>query len=230
MRGSKILSWVVLGVMTLAVVTMLSLVMYQQGVTAAESETQQAEITALQAGLQEANARLEAEGEPPVPVPEAELGADPQPPQIILGKPGPEGGRGPAGVRGVQGRTGPGPTTAQIAAAVDDWCNAGLCQGAPGADGRDGADSTVPGPQGEKGEPGQDSTVPGPPGPQGAPGEPGPDSTVPGPRGEPGTAKPGTYTCSDGEYVGGFTVADGGGVTLACRALTPPPLTETPGE
>lgn len=69
MRGSKVLSWVVLGAITAAVVAMLGLVMYQQGVSAHDSEMQQAEIAALQAGLDEANARLEAEGEQPVPVP-----------------------------------------------------------------------------------------------------------------------------------------------------------------
>jgi len=42
--------------------------------------------------------------------------------------------------------------------------------GPPGADGEDGADSTVPGPPGEDGE---DSTVPGPPGADGAEGQPG---------------------------------------------------------
>jgi hypothetical protein len=75
--------------------------------------------------------------------------------------------------------------------------------GPPGADGKDGADSTIPGP------PGTDSTVPGPQGEpgtqgvQGIQGNTGADSTVPGPKGDPGTTtwagitdKPSTFTPS----------------------------------
>jgi hypothetical protein len=65
-------------------------------------------------------------------------------------------------------------------------------------------------------------------GPQGDAGVDGKD----GADGRPGTAKPGTYSCPDGEYVGGFTVADDGAVTLSCRAPTPPPVIDppTPGD
>jgi hypothetical protein len=35
--------------------------------------------------------------------------------------------------------------------------------------------------------------------------------------GQDGTAKPGTYTCPEGEAMTGFTVADDGSVTVACR-------------
>lgn len=62
--------------------------------------------------------------------------------------------------------------------------------GEPGKDGRDGSDSTVPGPAGSDGPPGKDSTVPGPPGRDGidstVPGPAGADSTVPGPPGRDG--------------------------------------------
>jgi hypothetical protein len=51
--------------------------------------------------------------------------------------------------------------------------------------GRDGKDSTVPGPKGDKGDPGRDSIIPGPQGVQGVPGK---DSTVPGPKGDKGDA------------------------------------------
>jgi hypothetical protein len=63
----------------------------------------------------------------------------------------------------------------------------------------------------------------GPQGERGEKGEPGKDSTVPGPQ---GTATPGTYTCPDSEYVGGFTVAEGGAVTID----PPNPETPTPGD
>lgn len=146
------------------------------------------------------------------------------------GPPGPQGERGFTGAQGVQGRTGPGPTAAQIAAAVDDWCGAGMCRGESGDRGHPGADSTVAGPQGSQGaqgEPGQDSTVPGPAGPAGPAGA---DSTVPGPqgiRGTQGTAKPGSYTCPDGEYMTGFAIDVEGGVKLACQDPIPP-IIETP--
>jgi hypothetical protein len=146
------------------------------------------------------------------------------------GPPGPQGERGFTGAQGIQGRTGPGPTAAQIAAAVDDWCSAGMCRGEAGDRGQAGVDSTVAGPQGSQGEPGQDSTVPGPAGPAGQDGEDGADSTIPGPqgiRGPQGTAKPGTYACPDGEFMTGFTVDPDGAVTLACQDPIPPVI-ETP--
>lgn len=58
-------------------------------------------------------------------------------------------------------------------------------------------------------------------GPQGVHGEQ-------GPQGVPGTAKPGTYACPDGETMTGFTVAVDGAVTLACEDTTPPIITPTP--
>jgi len=112
--------------------------------------------------------------------------------------PGPQGERGPAGVQGAQGRTGPGPTAAQIAAAVDDWCKAGMCKG------EDGEDSTVPGPTGE---PGQDSTVPGPMGPAGPAGA---DSTVPGPPGVHGEQGPAGPAGQDGRGVQSVTCQEDG--------------------
>lgn len=93
--------------------------------------------------------------------------------------------------------------------------------GVPGLDGADGDPGRVGprGPAGTPGEPGPagaDSTVPGPPGPQGPPGPAGPA----GPAGPQGTARPGSYTCSDDEYVRGLTIGDGGVVTLDCAPLT----------
>lgn len=176
-----------------------------------ELQRQAAEIAALEAGMEEANSRLQAEGEQPVPVPSVEPGGDPQqPPQIILGERGPEGDQGPAGVRGPQGRTGPPGETGP--------------RGPLGPRGEPGADSTVAGPQGLQGEPGQDSTVPGPMGPQG---EIGPQGVhgIQGPQGlqgEQGTAKPGDYACPDGEHMTGFSVAEDGAVSLVCQASTPP--------
>ena len=55
----------------------------------------------------------------------------------------------------------------------------------------------------------------GPTGPQGPTG-------ATGPAGPQGTARAGTYTCPDGEYLRGFAIGDGGVVTLQCAALLAP--------
>lgn len=171
-----------------------------------ELQRQATEITALEAGLDEANDRLEAQGEAPVPVPEVDPSAGPeQPPQIILGQPGPQGERGPAGVRGPQGRTGP---PGEV--------------GPPGPVGPRGpkGDAGDAGPIGTAGEPGPM----GPQGEQGPQGEPGPQGVhgEQGAQGPRGTARPGTYACPDGEHMTGFTVDAEGAVTLSCQAPTPP--------
>lgn len=203
-----------------------------------ERARQQSEITALQAGLDEANDRLAEQGEPPVPVPSVEPGEVTQPPQIILGEPGPEGDRGPAGVRGPQGRTGPpgetgprGPLGPRGEAGIDGADGSNGSNGTNGADGRgiqsmqcatggwiitytDGISSPDIGPcRGPQGETG----------PQGVHGDQGPQ----GGQGPQGTAQPGTYACPDGEYMTGFTVDVDGGVALACQD-TIPPVIETP--
>lgn len=121
-----------------------------------ELQRQAAEIAALEAGMEEANARLEAEGEQPVPVPSVAPGAGPQQPQIILGERGPQGERGPAGVRGPQGRTGPPGET-----------------GSPGPVGEVGAEG-APGAAGPAGEVGPQGPA-GSEGPAGSPGAPGSD-------------------------------------------------------
>lgn len=103
--------------------------------------------------------------------------------------------------------------------------------GYPRCRGTQGQNSTVPGPKGD------DSTVPGPRGPgcveevgldscrgpsgkDGAAGTNGKDG-VDGKDGRDGTAKPGTYTCADGEVQRGFTVAEDGSVSLICVPLNP---------
>jgi hypothetical protein len=115
--------------------------------------------------------------------------------------------RGPAGENGTDGANGePGRGLLSMQCATGGWIitySDGLGEPDPGP---------CRGPQGEKGEKGDQ-------GDQGEKGEPGKDSTVPGP---PGTARPGTYACPDGEYATGFTVADDGAVTLSCQAPTPP--------
>lgn len=199
-----------------------------------ELQRQAAEIAALEAGMEEANARLEAEGEQPVPVPSVEPGGNPQePPQIILGAPGPEGDQGPPGARGPQGRTGPpgeiGPPGPVGPRGVKGDTGDVGATGAPGrgiqsmqcATGgwiitySDSLTEPDPGPcRGPQGEVG-------PPGPQGVHGEQGPQG-APGEQGPQGTAKPGDYACPDGEHMTGFTVATDGAVTLACKDTTPP--------
>ena len=100
--------------------------------------------------------------------------------------------------------------------------------GIPGLDGSDGRNGD-PGDTGPRGATGLSCTAEfgiddcrgpaGPIGPQGPAGQPG----AQGPAGPAGTARPGTYSCGDGEYVHGFTVGEGGVVTLDCAPLTPAP-------
>jgi len=153
MRGSKVLSWVVLGALVLGVLGMLGLVMYQQGVSETESDAQQVEIAALQAGLKEANARLEARGDAPVPVPEVDDSGET--PTVPIA-----------------------PTQAQILSAFAVWCDLESCHGDDGDDGKDAPPmtqqqifagfsewcATDPRCVGQPGTDGADSTVPGPPG------------------------------------------------------------------
>lgn len=173
--------------------------------------------------LDKANKRLRSVGEPtvqpsvtPPATPASPLQGDRGPigergpqgktgPGGPIGKTGKTGKTGPDGTDGRDGARGPGPTTAQIAAAVDSWCGIDArCQGpqgAAGAPGKDGKDSTVPGPQGPAGPAGKDSTVPGPQGPQGPAGPAGPagkDSTVPGPKGDTGPTGPAGPAGKDG--------------------------------
>lgn len=171
-------------------------------------------------------------------------------PGPVSGRDGVDGARGPQGIPGVegkQGRTGP-PGEIGPRGPVGP-------RGGPGEDGEDGADSTVPGPAGINGTNGLNGAdgrgiqsmqcatggwivtytdgissdsgpCRGPQGDQGSKGEPGKDSTVPGPKGDQGTARPGAYTCPDGETVTGFTVAEDGAVTLSCQAANPLPSTD----
>jgi hypothetical protein len=88
----------------------------------------------------------------------------------VVAQPSPVPSTPESGVKGDKGDTGeqgPGPSSGQVADAVQDYCAAhGGCIGAPGQTGAAGApgeDSTVPGPQGPQGDPG-------PAGLQGAPG------------------------------------------------------------
>lgn len=132
-----------------------------------------------------------------------------------------QGERGPAGVRGPQGRTGPpGETGPRGPIGPDGESGPRGPQGATGAPGAAGSQGE-PGPTGPQGETGTQGIQ----GPTGLTGPAGADSTIPGPqgpRGPQGTARPGTYTCPDGEYVGGFTISVEGAVTLSCKPLAPP--------
>lgn len=155
------------------IAAMLLWVLNQLATGDSERDQQHAEIVALQAGLDEANARLEARGAQPVPVPSIKAEADPPVPQIILGEPGPQGERGPAGVRGPQGRTGPPGETGPrgpIGPAGADGARGGA--GAPGSEGPMGPEGPKgdAGPMGPPGPTGADSVIPGPQGPRGAEG------------------------------------------------------------
>lgn len=121
------------------------------------------------------------------------------------GERGPQGPQGPRGPRGFIGPVGP--------------------TGAPGQDGADGA----PGENGATGDTGPIGPQ-GATGPTGATGDRGPAGVdgKDGRDGVDGTAIPGTYTCDDGSYLHGFTVADDGAVTLDCRPLVVTPILEAP--
>lgn len=97
--------------------------------------------------------------------------------------------------------------------------------GRPGADGRDGTNGR-PGRDGKSGQPGQagptgatgEAGAKGDQGPAGPQGDRGPEGPT-GPQGPPGTAQPGTYSCPDGEYLRGFTVAPDGSINLICAPV-----------
>jgi hypothetical protein len=146
--------------------------------------------------LAEANRRLEEAGEPPVEVP-----ATPAPGE--QGETGEQGDTGETGPRGLTGATGPqGPRGEAGKRGPRGFTGIDGPVGPAGPAGADGATGPQ-GPQGPKGEPG----------PPGADGEQGPQ----GERGPAGTANPGVYQCPDGHVLTGFTISEGGGVTLSCQ-------------
>lgn len=140
-------AWVFTIVVGVVLGAVLWLIFARLEAGAVERDAQQAAIVALQAGLQEANGRLEAQGSTPVAVPEVEPGDDP--PVVPIA-----------------------PTQEQILDAFDVWCDLRSCHGDDGDDaapmtqkqiftsfaawcstdsrcvGKDGADSTTPGPPG----------------------------------------------------------------------------------
>lgn len=106
--------------------------------------------------------------------------------------------------------------------------------GRPGTPGRDGVNGK-PGRDGKAGQDGSDGTpgTPGNAGPKGDTGAAGPQGDrgqegPVGPQGPPGTAQPGTYTCPDGEYLRGFTIAPDGAVNLICAPVAQLPTGGNP--
>lgn len=93
-------------------------VLNQLGAGADERARQATEIAALQAGLEEANARLAEQGEPTIPVPDVEPDGDP----VVVPIP---------------------PSQAQLIEAVASYCAGGVCRGADGADGDDPSEADV---------------------------------------------------------------------------------------
>lgn len=108
-KTGRVLSWLVPLAVAVVLGLMLSIVLHRLDVGAEERDEQAAEISALQAGLDEANARLANRGEEPVPVPEVEgSGAVPVLPLA--------------------------PSQEQILAAFDVWCEENDCRGEDGDD------------------------------------------------------------------------------------------------
>lgn len=178
-KAVSVLSWTVPLAVMVALGLLLSIVLSRLDVGAAERDAQQAEITALQSGLAEANARLEAQGEPPVPVPETEPGD--APPVVPIA-----------------------PTQTQILSAFDVWCDLRSCHGSDGDDGDDAPPMTQE--QIFTGFATWCSTDPRCVGETGATGDDGADSTTPGPPGRPPTAQEilaaVEVVCADGACVG----------------------------
>lgn len=139
----------------LALAVILLFVLNQLAAGDDERHQQAAQISALEAGLDEANARLEAQGEPPVPVPVPDVSPGAETPVVPVA-----------------------PTQAQILSAFDVWCDLRSCHGSDGKDGDDAPPmtrqqifagftawcSTDPRCVGQPGSDGADSTIPGPPG------------------------------------------------------------------
>jgi hypothetical protein len=201
----RALSWLIPLAVMATIGVFLAVILTELDADDQAREQQHAEIVALQAGLDEANARLTEQGEPPVPVPEVEPGTDTPAPQIIIGE------RGFTGATGPQGRTGPPGETGPPGRPGKDGMD-----GRPGADGLDGE----PGADGAAGADGKDG-LDGLPGKDGVDGAPGKDG-LPGKDGAPGTALPGTYTCPEGQFTTGFSIATDGVVTLTCADMITP--------
>jgi hypothetical protein len=147
---------------------------------------------------------------------QAPEGVDPE--VLVPSIPGPSGPSGPSGPTGPAGR---GPTSAEIAFAVQQFCMVEICTGPQGEQG-------IPGSPGGPGEPGTPGTsgAQGEPGPAGAQGEPG----IPGPPGAPGPTCPEGYTLQSvtiATYADGSPVPDQQTPAVIC---TPPPATEQPTE
>jgi len=183
-KGWRFIQWFIIAASLAVIGVGLVVVLSRLDAGSVERDRQQQEIAALQSAIDEANVRLQGQGEAPVDVPE--------PSAELVPVPGPKGERGEPG----EDSTVPGPPGA-----------AGEDSTVPGPRGPAGESSTVPGPRGANGTDGKDSTVPGPPGPVGPVGPVGPmgpagpaglDSTVPGPIGPMGPAGPAGPVCPVG--------------------------------
>lgn len=234
-RLARMLPWLGPVAFMVALALLLAYVLARFDSAEEDRATQHAEIVALQSGLEEANARLEAEGEAPVPVPDVETDGEvtvvPIPPTQEQLEVVHAAYCEAYGCRGKDGNDAAPLTSAQAMAAVRECFATGACpaprDGINGTNGTNGADAQPPTEEELaavhdaycaannecRGLAGKDSTVPGPQGIQG----------------EKGTAKPGDYTCPDGEVLTGFSIDAEGTVTLACRS-TIPPVTPSPEE
>lgn len=146
-----------------------------------------------EAAIQALNEQLRQLGEKPVVQPEDV----PQGTDVVV-IPGPKGDRGPSCI---------------------EELGYPRCRGDEGASGSDGRPG-MPGRDGANGADGED----GAPGPRGEPGAPGRDGRdgVDGVDGRDGTARPGTYSCPEGEHMTGFDVAEDGAVTVYCAPAVGP--------
>jgi hypothetical protein len=197
--GAPLSSWLLVaaaGTVAVTAVGMIGGLVHAQGSIAelrAATRTNESTARQLGAGLAEANRRLEAAGEAPVPVPQVSIVAGPAGAAGLQGPVGAAGLVGPVGASGAPGAVGaPGPA------------------GQAGTDGSAGADGQ-PGPAGPVGAQGD-------PGPAGVQGQPGTD----GAGGEPPlswafTVGDTTYTCTRADPF------DPAAPTYTCPATDPVP-------
>lgn len=144
------------GLVLLAIAGLLIWVLDRQADGAQQRAEQAVAISSLADSLAQANDRLEAAGEKPVPVPDA-----PDEP-----------------IQGVQGEPGRPPSPAEISLAVESHCMVrNDCVGPSGKDGSNGQDGKA-GLNGANGKDGVDGkSIKGDKGDKGDPGEPGPPPT-----------------------------------------------------
>ncbi|MFC8732191.1 hypothetical protein ACFT5B_07015 [Luteimicrobium sp. NPDC057192] len=158
-RFTHFVQWCVIGLLMAVIGVGLAILIGEQHEATAARQEQAQQIAALQDAVGQANDKLAAKGEQPVPVPTVTTNPNTGATTVV---PGPPGAIGATGATGAPGRNA---TDAQVSAAVVLYCSTHAeCRGADGAPG-------VPGPAGAEGLAGATGSA----GADGAPGAAGAD-------------------------------------------------------